>query len=197
MAKKGLSKDQIIEAAVALIGEGGYDSFSLRTLAAKLGVQPASLYNHVEGIDEISTEIALYASEMMRNALNQAMEGKEPDQAFIDAALAYRQFAAENPEIYKALVHMPLSHDENVRRAGFQSFHPLRDLINSYGLTRRDAISFSRGLRSVMHGFIELTNNGFMQKDYVTRDESYLVIIESYLTYMKAHLAGKDVTKDE
>lgn len=197
MAKKGLSKDQIIQAAITLIGENGYDGFSLRTLAAKLGVQPASLYNHVEGIDEITTEIALHASEQMKQALSEAMEGKEPDHAFVDAALAYRRFAMENPEVYKALVRMPLFHDDNVRKAGLQSFRPMRDLINSYGLTRKDAISFTRGLRSVMHGFIELTNNGFMQKDYVTRDESYRAIIESYLAYMKTQLAGKDVTNHE
>ena len=197
MAKKGLTKDQIIEAAVALIGENGYDEFSLRTLAAKLGVQPASLYNHVDGIDDISTGIALMASEQMRHALSEVIDGKAHDEAFVDAALAYRRFAQENPEIYKALVHMPLSHDENVRKAGLQSFRPLRELINGYGLERHDAINFSRGLRSVMHGFIELTNNGFMQKDYVTRDESYLAIIESYLRYMKANLAGKEAKKDE
>lgn len=191
MAKRGLTRDQIIQAAVELIGEKGYDDFSLRTLAAKLGVQPASLYNHVEGIDEISTEIALHASEQMKQTLNAAIEGKEADRAFVDAALAYRQFAMENPEVYKALVHMPLSQDENVRRAGLQSFRPMRELIHSYGLERRDAINFSRGLRSVMHGFIELTNNGFMQKDYVTRDESYHAIIVSYLAYMKEHFAGK------
>ena len=197
MAKRGLTKAQIIEAAVELIGEKGYDDFSLRTLAGKLGVQPASLYNHVKGIEEIESEIAVHASERMRSALSAAMAGKDSDAAFVDACLAYRQFAGENPAIYKALVHMPLSHDENVRKAGLQSFRPLRELIHSYGLARRDAISFSRGLRSVMHGFIELTNNGFMQKDYVTRDESYRVIIESHLAYMKEKLAGKGEAENE
>lgn len=197
MARKGLTRDQIINAGLELIAEKGYDDFSLRTLAAKLGVQPASLYNHVNGIEEIATEIALHASEEMKHVLNAAIAGKAPDAAFVDAALAYRRFAMENPELYKALVHMPLSHDENLRRAGLQSFRPMRELIQQYNLDRRDAINFSRGLRSVMHGFIELTNNGFMQKDYVTRDESYLAIIESYLGYMKAHLTGKEAKQDE
>lgn len=197
MARKGLTRDQIINAGLELIAEKGYDDFSLRTLAAKLGVQPASLYNHVNGIEEIATEIALHASEEMKHALNEAIAGKTPDAAFVDAALAYRQFAMENPELYKALVHMPLSHDENLRRAGLQSFRPMRELIQQYNLDRRDAINFSRGLRSVMHGFIELTNNGFMQRDYVTRDESYRVIIENYLSFLKEKLAGKGAENHE
>lgn len=192
MAKKGLTRSQIIDAAVEMIGENGYEGFSLRTLAARLGVQPASLYNHVEGIDEIATEIALHASEQMRKALRTAIADKDPDTAFVDAALAYRQFAIDHPEIYKALVRMPLSQDENVRLAGLHSFRPIREIVETYHLPRRDMINFCRGLRSVMHGFIELTNNGFMQRDYVTRDESYRAIIESYLAYIKAHTLPKD-----
>lgn len=43
----GLSLPRMLDAALALLGEEGGSEFSLRTLAARLGVTPMSLYHHV------------------------------------------------------------------------------------------------------------------------------------------------------
>ena len=62
MPKKGLSSGEILEAAERLVQERGYDHFSLRELAARLEVKPASLYNHIGDIDELNTAVALKAA---------------------------------------------------------------------------------------------------------------------------------------
>lgn len=51
MIKKGLSSEIIYKAATNLVIERGYDNFSLRELAARLDVKPASLYSHVKNIN--------------------------------------------------------------------------------------------------------------------------------------------------
>ena len=43
-----LSRDRVIEAAVALADEHGLDGISMRKLGAELGVEAMSLYNHVD-----------------------------------------------------------------------------------------------------------------------------------------------------
>jgi AcrR family transcriptional regulator len=48
-----LSRDRVLEAAVALVDEGGIDALSMRKLAQQLGVEAMSLYNHVAGKDDI------------------------------------------------------------------------------------------------------------------------------------------------
>ena len=53
MQKKGITPEKIYQAATQLIIEKGYDRFSLRELAGRLGVQPASLYSHVKNAEEI------------------------------------------------------------------------------------------------------------------------------------------------
>ena len=47
MAKKGLTKEIIVNAALEQIEKNGLSAFSLRNLAASLGVQVSSLYNHI------------------------------------------------------------------------------------------------------------------------------------------------------
>lgn len=185
MPKKGLSKEYITEVATELLEEKGYDKFSLREIAARLGVKPASLYNHISGLDEINMNIAIRASEIAGGMLKKAAEGKNPDDAFIDCAIAYRQFALENPELYKAYIRKPKLKNSEVMNAGFESFAPIRDIVLSYGLKKEDTLNFIRGLRAVMCGFIELSNNGYMQKGNVSKDTSYEVIIRTYLKVLK------------
>lgn len=185
MSKRGLHSDDIMREALKLIEKKGYDNFSLRELAARLDVKPASLYNHVRGISEITTAVAMEAAGMLNSTLTDAVRGKPTDEAFLDGTRAYRYFACENYEIYKALIRMPASDDEHIVKAAFSSYEPLHTLIMSCGAEKTATIHFLRSLRSAMHGFVELTTNGFMQHGSVTRDETYEVIIHSFLDILK------------
>lgn len=208
MSRRGITYSEIMEKAMELVEEVGYRQFSLRELAAKLGVKPASLYNHVQGIEEINTGIAIEAANRLnrklRAAINEALtesgvgssddgsggnsnggDADARDRAFMAAAFAYRSFAEENAQLYEALINMPRSDDEKTVSAAFYSFAPLRELIKSYGLSDKDNINYIRGLRSVMHGFVELCNSGFMHRGKVSRDDSYEAIIKKYLEVLK------------
>jgi len=187
MAKRGINREQIMDMAQQMVEEKGYENFSLRELAARLEIKPASLYNHIKGLDEIYIEIALRSAHKLNEVLKAAVDGKAPDDAFMAGTRAYREFALSNPELYKAFVRMPLLNDETVRHAGIQSFLPLRELIISYGTSKYNSINFSRALRSAMHGFIELTNNGFMQRGDITQDESYDEMMKNYLNVLKSY----------
>lgn len=193
MAQKGLNNDLIMEAAMRLVEEKGYDNFSLRELAARLEVKPASLYNHVAGIGEINTAVAVRAADMLNQTLLKAVEDKGRDEAFLDATRAYRLFAKENPEIYKALIRMPASDDEYIVKAAFASFAPLRAVIRSYGADHASTVHFIRILRSAMHGFVELTENGFMQRDTVTKDETYEELIHGFLNILKGLAKNEEI----
>lgn len=52
-AREPLTKERILTAAFRRADEGGVESLSMRRLAAELGVQAMSLYNHVNNKDEI------------------------------------------------------------------------------------------------------------------------------------------------
>ena len=69
---KGLSSEIIFQAAAELVAEKGYDKFSLRELASRLGVKPASIYSHVKNADEISTAVGMRAIAQLSEALEKA-----------------------------------------------------------------------------------------------------------------------------
>lgn len=51
--RKPLSRERVLEAAVALADEAGLEAFSMRSLAQELGVVPMALYKHVANKDEL------------------------------------------------------------------------------------------------------------------------------------------------
>ena len=51
--RKGLSRRAVIDAAVATADEVGIDGMTIRKIAARLGVQPMSIYHHVADKDAI------------------------------------------------------------------------------------------------------------------------------------------------
>lgn len=57
-AGQRLSHETVVARAERLIEAHGYDRFSLRALAAELGVRPNALYNHVASRDELLDAVA-------------------------------------------------------------------------------------------------------------------------------------------
>ena len=195
MTKKGINSRMISDEAAALVVERGYSALSLRELAARLDVKPASLYNHISGIEEINEMLALHTSEMLRTVLEDAVIGKERDEAFLEGARAYRRFAIENFELYRAMIRFSVSENEAVTKAAMRCYRPLRRIVESYGAGKPATTHFLRALRSVMHGFIELSCNNYMQRGSVDRDESYEVIIRGYLDVLKGLVAKDEVNR--
>ena len=178
MQKKGLTGEEITRAASQMIAEVGYANFSLRDLAARLGVRPSSLYNHVDGIGEINMAVALDASIQMNRRLEEATKALSFEDAFLKGLAEYRAFASENPEIYKTLFRLPerKSDEELLRRAALYAISPLRAICLNFQLEDADMIHFMRCLRSALHGFVTLTSEGFLLRGGVPRDESFEVL---------------------
>ncbi len=57
-SEPGLTRDAILSAAARRLKTAGNGAFSLRLLAADLGVTPMSLYAHVDGVDGILNALA-------------------------------------------------------------------------------------------------------------------------------------------
>jgi AcrR family transcriptional regulator len=51
--RETLSRERVLRAAMALADERGIEALTMRELAGRLGVEAASLYNHVSGKDDL------------------------------------------------------------------------------------------------------------------------------------------------
>ena len=191
MARKGLNTDRIVEVAAELIAERGFDQFSLRELADRLGVKTASLYNHISSLSELTSNIGQLAFERMTGQLYSGTEDALPFDTLYHIAIGYRKFAKQNPELYKTIVKIPSTGSSDLIEKGQSLVHSLYPVLEACGLSEDDIIHFSRTIRSAMHGFVTLEEAGFFGTA-VDADESYSYMIKALIEPLKTELGRKD-----
>ena len=116
---RGLDKDAIVAAALALLEDVGEAAFSVRKLAQSVGCDPMSVLYHFKSKEGLSRAIA--------NALSRSLAPVDPSlpwrERLLDLARQYRALALRHPAAFALLQrHMStgpadLAHIETVHRA--------------------------------------------------------------------------------
>ncbi|MHA4844701.1 TetR/AcrR family transcriptional regulator [Flavitalea antarctica] len=122
--KNGTRKDVIISKAARLFREKGYSASSMRDLAEEVGVEAASLYNHINSKSEILQEICFKVANKFMSHI-EAIDNSPIDSiAKIEAVLRFhvQQMIHHYEEVYvsdrewKHLVDPYMSNYQNQRR---------------------------------------------------------------------------------
>jgi AcrR family transcriptional regulator len=107
---------QIVEAAEDLLEEHGPDGLTMRTLAARLGIQAPSLYKHVAGKDELEVLLIAEALRSQGTAMHAAVDALGPRASRRTSmkvlAKAYRAWALAHPHLYRLATEGPLPRAE-------------------------------------------------------------------------------------
>ncbi|MEU5362126.1 WHG domain-containing protein [Streptomyces sp. NPDC005925] len=160
MPRAGLSADRLVEAAVALADETGFENVTLSALARHFGVRDASLYSHVKGLRDLRTRMALLAGADLIERIAAAVEGRSGRDALGAYADAYRAYALEHPGRYAAT---QIRVDQAVvasSPAMARTAEVTYGLLRTYGLDEPDLTDAVRLLRSAFHGFCTLEADG-------------------------------------
>lgn len=196
MKGKGLTRESIAEAALKLTDEKGFGNYSVRELAEKLGVRAASLYNHIDSVDDINQEVGRLAASKLNEALLRAIERKERDDALKAAAFAYFQFVRENPRIYQTIISLPKldKGDEGLTEAGRRSIKAIGSVARQYRVSEEDAVHFSRSLRSALHGFATLEAAGYYTRKDIALTDSFQFLVKGFTEWIHRLESGGSPT---
>jgi AcrR family transcriptional regulator len=97
---KKISRETILDSAMAHIEAHGVAELSMRTLATALGVTPNALYRYFTNKAELEYALAEAGGHLMLTALKQAAADLPPLLAIAAVAKAYFQFARSQPQLY-------------------------------------------------------------------------------------------------
>jgi len=156
----GLDLPAVLRAAAELADQRGFDSVTLASLSRKLSIRPPSLYNHVDGLGDLRKKLAVYGLRQLHDALSRAALGWSGDDAVRALGEAYITFARRRPGLYEATLRAPDPRDPEVQRAGKKITDLVVRVLSAYGLEKEAALHTVRGLRSLLHGFASLEQNG-------------------------------------
>ncbi len=106
--RQPLSRAKVAEAALALVDRDGLEQLSMRKLAASLGVEAMSLYNHVRNKDDLESELCEMLNSQIVSEYHAA--GGETWQARARSmSLAYFRVGTAHPNAFPLLSDRPAS----------------------------------------------------------------------------------------
>ncbi len=167
-----LSRDVIVNAALAFLDREGSDALTINALAAHLGTKGPSLYNHVHSLDDLRRTVRMRVVGDIIEMLNTVCEGRTRDDAVLVMASAYRSYAHHHPGRYSVFTRLPLGGDDPEYSAATRAAAgPVISVLASYGIEGNDAFYAALEFWSAMHGFVLLEMTGVM--DDVDTDVVY------------------------
>lgn len=159
MPRRGLDTEQVVQAAVTL-ADGGLERVTFARLAALLGVQAPSLYNHVDGRAALLRLITLRGLDELTEQLAESAAGLAGEEALRATAHAYRAYALAHPGCYEAILAAPDPNDEELHTAAERLLGLLAAILRGWDLKGDDAIDAIRAVRSTLHGFVAIERGG-------------------------------------
>ncbi len=101
----GNLKQELIETAIGVISEKGFEALSLRGVSALCGVSHNAVYRHFESKEQLIAACRAYVTERLTEYLNEAIAGPDlsPEEALRRLSVAYLSFYEQYPAYYSAL----------------------------------------------------------------------------------------------
>lgn len=126
------TEQRILDAALALVVEGGFDGLSMSRLAAAVGMTPGALYRYIDSKDALLTRIMEEALMEVRAYLERA-EAALPDEAtpltrVFALAFAYRAFARERTHWF-GLLAMSMAEPRVLLRRPMDTERIIADMV--------------------------------------------------------------------
>lgn len=183
--RRRLNPSIVVETAVELANATSFEAVTLAALAERLGVRIPSLYNHVSGLPGLHYQMSLWGMRASGDLIRRAGVGKAGADAVLSMAHAYRAFAHANPGIYRLILRAPAPDEPELTAAAQELLDLLLAALQPYKLSEEAMLHTVRGLRSLMHGFVDLEiSGGFAMA--LDRDESFERLVRGFIAGIEA-----------
>lgn len=179
-----LNRDKIIVATAELIEEIGFKNIALNKLADKLGIKTSSLYNHLDGLNDLYAGLEDLGVEKLEESLRNSAVCLSKEDAVEAVAYAYRKFVKENPELYNALMKAPKLDEIGIEHDKKSVFEIMHKILKPYNYNKEEEMHIIRGFRSIVHGFVSLESDGLF-RGATDLDESFRLLIVSFVSSIK------------
>lgn len=157
----GNLRQAVLEQAAAVIANEGPYLFSLRSLAADLGVSHTAPRHHFGSREGVLSALATQGFELLGERLRGI---REAGGSFVDAGVAYVQFALEHPAHFQVMFSPTLLDDDDAaldhaRQAAFAELRIGIDRMTEEGRIEDAAAAVVAGW-SIVHGIATLALSG-------------------------------------
>ena len=186
--RAGLDYETIVQIAAELADQDGLNELSMATLASRLGIRPPTLYHYLAGLAGLRRALALLGIKEVSAKLGRAVMGRAGDEAVLALVYALRDFAKERPGLYEAAQRAPDPDDPEWQAAGREVVEIMIRALAAYALSPDEALHAVRMVRIIVHGCVELENNGGFGLPLEIA-ETFRRLLDSLLSYLHSRAA--------
>jgi AcrR family transcriptional regulator len=158
--RAGLTRERVVDAALAIVDGSGADALTLTRVAERTGVAPPSLYKHVPGLPALRRLVRLRVLAEFDEAIRAATLGRAGEDALRALATAYRGYLQAHPHRHPFLEAAPDPTDPQEQAMVSRVVEVPFAALRGYGLTGSAAVHATRCLRAAIHGFTRLEATG-------------------------------------
>ena len=176
----GVNLEIILQVAAEIVDIEGLNEVTLAAIAKKLQIRTPSLYNHIDGLQQLRKKLSIYSMEKLYGDLIQSTIGIAGDEAVRSLSKTYITFARSHPGLYDSTFPLADSNDIEVQESSSKIVDLVVRILNAYDLEMESALHVTRGLRSILHGFSSLEQKGGFGLP-LDIDTSFKLLIDTYL----------------
>lgn len=98
--KAKFSREEIIDAAIDIVREDGFDALTSRALGTKLGSSARPIFTVFQNMEEVQQEVIITAKQKYREYIS---KGLSQDLAFKGVGMEYILFSINEPKLFQLL----------------------------------------------------------------------------------------------
>ena len=184
--ENSLSRNDVINAAIACIEREGESALGVNRVARELGIKPPAIYKHLKGNAELRKAVVVAIYQLYFAQLKQKTAGIKQAKALLKAGgLATRDFARSYPGLYRVMTQFQLQPgDPESASVIKESQSMFSALLNSQDLSTDKLIDIMRMINSAILGFINLEQSGLLTLPRST-DDSFEVMLDALIEAIK------------
>ncbi len=188
-------RQHIAKVALELMIATGYEKVSMRTIAAKIGYSPATIYLHFKDKDDLLFALHQHGFAKLRASCQSVVSTEAPFDRLVSIGRMYIQFAVDNPELY-ALMFIRMApirslkinnhHSEPDWRISQPAFDALtsavRECVGAHAESKQNAERTALIIWGTLHGLVLL----FLRKrvPFIEREGQKTIMNETIDLFM-------------
>ena len=185
---QSLGRKDVVAAALACVEEDGPESLNVNRVAQRLGIRTPSLYNHVDGADDLRRALVLEILERAsRNVVPEGSTTFSSPRDFVTAlAVGLRNFALENANLYLFMMAAPVQWDADPFAPTWaRAMSEMNQAMVGYGYEGLQALHAARFTHATIQGYIRLELRGSWERQG-HEDESFHWLLARLLEVLDA-----------
>ena len=184
-AKKQITKEKILAAALQIVRERGMDSLNMRTLAKACNCSTQPIYLSYKGMDDLKSDINSEITRLFEQCIEKEMASGKYVQ-YKAVGMGYIKFAKEEKELFKYL--MMSNHQEDKTWMKLSYDVSTKIIKDNYGLYQDGAEKLHTEMWIFVHGIASMFATDYINWDWETVS---CLVTEAYFGFM-SRIKGED-----